>query len=301
VSEPSSGPRQPRVAVVIPCFNDGRFVTDAVHSSREQEEPCEIVVVDDGSSDPETLRILDQLERESVHVVHQANAGLSAARMAGVAACRAPYVQPLDADDRLAPGVLGPLADTLDANPGATAAWGFTEAFGADESQNLHSDGFDPWRLTFLNEVPTTILARREALLEVGGWELADAGYEDWDLNLKAAEAGWLGIRIDHAHTQYRQHEESRMLDEAIRNHERLYQLLRQRHHPLFSHRREHRRHSRTRATVKAAWTAIDLLPSVSSYRKMRWCFLARDLLEPEMRSPGTPGLGERIRRKLGR
>lgn len=289
------------MAVVIPCFNDGRFVTDAVRSAHEQEEPCEIVVVDDGSSDPETLRILDQLESESVRVVHQANSGLSAARMAGVADSSAPYVQPLDADDRLAPGVLGILADVLDADPGASAAWGFTEAFGATQSQNVHSDGFDPWRLTFLNEVPTTILTRRSALLEVGGWELADAGYEDWDLNLKAAEHGWVGIRVDHAHTQYRQHAESRMLDEAIRNHERLHDLLRQRHPELFASRRQLRRQSRSRPAVKAAWSAIDLLPSISSYRKMRLSFLARDLLEPEMRPPGTPGLTERIRHKLSR
>lgn len=286
---------------MIPCFNDGRFVTDAVRSARDQGEACEIVVVDDGSSEAETLRILDELEAESIQVVHKANGGLSSARMAGVAASKAPYVQPLDADDRLAPGALAVMADALDANPGANAAWGFTEAFGESRDQNLHSAGFDPWRLTFLNEVPTTILARREALVAIGGWELADAGYEDWDLNLKAAEAGWTGVRIDHPHTQYRQHAESRMLDEAVRQHERLYGVLRERHRSLFGNRRQWRRRSRTRSTVKAAWTTIDLLPAVSSYRKMRLSFLARDLLEPEMRAPGTPGLGERIRQKLGR
>src|SRR5207244_1331271 len=69
------------------------------------------------------------LAASGVHVVHQANAGPGAARMAGVAATHAPYVLPLDADDLLAPGSLAALANELDRAPAVDVAWGDFELF----------------------------------------------------------------------------------------------------------------------------------------------------------------------------
>src|ERR1043166_895150 len=105
----------PRVAVVVPCFDDGETLSTALASLAGQEEH-ELVVVDDGSTDPDTLTVLAELERNGVQVVRRPNGGLSAARMSGVEATSAPYVMPLDADDALAPGALRALADALDAD-----------------------------------------------------------------------------------------------------------------------------------------------------------------------------------------
>ena len=73
-----------RVAVVVPCFNDGETLHDAL-ASLEGQEPHELVVVDDGSDDPATIEVLAQAERDGVRVVRRPNGGLSAARMSGVA------------------------------------------------------------------------------------------------------------------------------------------------------------------------------------------------------------------------
>src|SRR5215831_4926374 len=113
----------PRAAIVIPCHDDGATIDETVQSALAQE-PCELVVVDDGSTDPATLAVLDQLEQESVRIIHQENKGVCAARMAGVGATTAPYVVPLDGDDLLVAGVVTALADALDAAPKAAAAWG---------------------------------------------------------------------------------------------------------------------------------------------------------------------------------
>ncbi|MGH3995429.1 MAG: glycosyltransferase family 2 protein, partial [Pseudonocardiaceae bacterium] len=118
-----------RTAVIVPCYEDGDTLQETVASVRDQE-PCELVVVDDGSQAPETLRILEELESAGVTVVRQENRGVSAARMKGVAVTSAPYVFPLDADDTLVPGALTSLADVLDARPDLAAVWGFTEVFG---------------------------------------------------------------------------------------------------------------------------------------------------------------------------
>ena len=73
------------------------------------------------------MRVLELLERAGTRVIHQENRGLSGARMRGVIETAAPYVQPLDADDMLAPGALRRLADGSTAIPrwawpGATSA-----------------------------------------------------------------------------------------------------------------------------------------------------------------------------------
>src|SRR5438132_6777772 len=78
-----------RVAIVIPCYNDQRFLPEAL-ATIDGEEPTEVVVVDDGSDDPATLRLLDSLEQAGIRVLHQHNAGPAAARMAGVAVSQAP-------------------------------------------------------------------------------------------------------------------------------------------------------------------------------------------------------------------
>jgi glycosyltransferase involved in cell wall biosynthesis len=140
-----------RVAVVVPCFDSGATLPDTLASVRG--EPCELVVVDDGSRDPATLDVLAAAEGDGVRVVRRANGGVAAARMTGVAETSAPYVFPLDADDLLVPGALADLADALDRDPGAQAAWGWVIAHGQRRVAR-QAAGLDPWLLTYTNKVP---------------------------------------------------------------------------------------------------------------------------------------------------
>ncbi len=227
---------QARCSLVIPCFNDGAFVTDAVASVRE-DEPVELVIVDDGSNDPGTLAVLDRLRGEGIHVIQQKNAGLAAARMRGVAETSAPFVFCLDSDDELAPGALGLLADALEANPGAAFALGKLELFGA-RSEVRSFPPWDPWRLLYVNHWTAHGLYRRQELMAVGGWTLADC-YEDWDLLLALAEHGSSPVILDDVAVRYRQHAGARMSTRCRHRHAEIYSLLRQRHRALFKRRRE--------------------------------------------------------------
>ena len=92
------------VTVVIPCFDHGAFLGEAVDSALAQEGgPAGVVVVDDGSTDAVTRRAYERLPPE-VTLLHQHNAGVAAARNAGAAATDTSYLVMLDADDRLRPG-----------------------------------------------------------------------------------------------------------------------------------------------------------------------------------------------------
>jgi len=225
-----------RVAVVIPCFNDGAFVCDALGSIRECE-PVEIVIIDDGSSDTATLETLSRLAAQGVDVRHQPNRGLSAARMAGVAATSAPYVFPLDADDQLSPGCLASLADVLDADDSLSFVYGHLEFTGARVGGRKAQD-WNPFTLLYANRWGANCLYRRDALLAVGGWSFDDI-YEDWDLLLALAEHGYSGAPVDRLVLHYRIHASARM---NTRGHERyatLYRQLMARHPQLFARRSE--------------------------------------------------------------
>lgn len=272
----------PRVAVVIPCFNHGEFVAEAVASALHEQEACEVVVVDDGSSDPDTLRVLVALAAAGVKVVHQENAGPAAARSAGVVATSAPYVQSLDADDRLAPGVVARLADALEAHPDAKMAWGPVESFGARAWRIPCRQRLDPWRISFLNEVPAAVLVERRALEAVGRWD--ETGYEDWDLQMKGAEAGWTGWRIDDVCLLYREHPGPRQLADLKSRDEENRRRLRRRHSPLFEDRGRSRRASDSHRAVKALWTLIDAVPLLSGLQRERLFVLSRDIFEPAQR-----------------
>ncbi len=101
------------LAAVIPCFNDGATLLEAVQSARQQDRLNELVVVNDGSTESFTIEVLRALEEEGTQVVHRPNGGLGAARMSGVQATSGEYLFCLDADDRLLPGSLQALADEL--------------------------------------------------------------------------------------------------------------------------------------------------------------------------------------------
>lgn len=264
-----------RVAVVVPCFDDGTTLPETL-ASLDAQEPHELIVVDDASTDPRTLTVLRELEDAGTRVLRRTeNGGLSAARMSGVSETTAPYVFPLDADDLLAPGALTRLADALDADDRLAVTWGDVELFGAIDLKLRLPDTLDPWLFTFVNEVPGTCLYRRTSLLEAGGWRLA-GGYEDWDLWLSFAERGYAGRRVPGPMLRYRQRT-GRMNEAAIGDHTVKVGRLRELHPALFAGRRRLSRSSPEPWRVRMTWPLIERLPGVSLWTRHRLCRVVRD------------------------
>ena len=106
--------------MVIPCYNQARFLGDAIRSVLCQGyTDLEIVVVDDGSSDGTEEVASGYAEVDSrVKLIRQENRGLAAARNRGLAEVRGEYVVFLDSDDRLVSGALGVGVRELEAHPG---------------------------------------------------------------------------------------------------------------------------------------------------------------------------------------
>ncbi len=236
----------PRVAVIVPCFNAGMLVLETV-ASIDEPEPVELIVVDDASTDPETHAALAQLQTKGVHVIFQeVNCGAAAARTAGMRATVAPYVFPLDADDLAIPGRIARAADLLDAHPEASACVGDYEEFGNEAIVRAVPDRLDPFRIAFTNEYAITSLFRRESLNRHGGWRdplPSHRGYEDWNLWMDMAQDGEAVVHL--RDVIYRRRLHAPGLDLAARTrHGEIYRALREVHPDLFARLPEHRRHS---------------------------------------------------------
>jgi glycosyltransferase involved in cell wall biosynthesis len=101
----------PKLAVVIPCYNYESFVERAIRSVLDQDRrDCELVVVDDGSSDGSW----EAIQRTGASAFRIENGGARQASLFGFDKTTAPFVLFLDADDELKPGSIAEIIDLLD-------------------------------------------------------------------------------------------------------------------------------------------------------------------------------------------
>lgn len=176
----------PSVGVVITAFNQGEMVTEAVASVLVQTQRVdEIVVVDDGSTDPKSLAALARLDHTPIRVHRQANAGVSAARNAGIGLLSSEYVAVLDGDDAWDPTFVEATTALLDASPQTVAASSWLEMFGVANGVVQPTGGT---LVDFLprNASPASAVFRRADWTRSGGYdESMTEGFEDWDFFLR--------------------------------------------------------------------------------------------------------------------
>ena len=193
------------ISIIIPCYNDGRFLNDALNSLTKYSNVIdEVIIVDDGSTDAETLAVLQTIQSKNIRLIRQENKGLSAARNAGIRACRSPYFIPLDSDNKLSDGYFGEGLDLLKSHPKASYVYGDYLEFG-ERNQYRKPGPFNPLRLLIGNYIDACALIRRNAWEEAGGYdENMKLGYEDWGFWLQLLEKNLKGMYLPKLSFHYR-------------------------------------------------------------------------------------------------
>jgi glycosyltransferase involved in cell wall biosynthesis len=206
-------------AVVIPCCDQARYLPAAIASVRAQGATvASCVVVDDGSTDDTS----DVAARLGVRVIRQANAGVSAARNAGLAATDAGAVVFLDADDELVPGAIDAAIDALARRATAAAVVGRCESMDADgRPLPTRHDAVDPDRLyeAWLSRnfvwTPGAAVFDRLALREIGGFPRDLGPAADYAVYLRLARDARV-VHLPRVQVRYRQHDASMSRDPAL-------------------------------------------------------------------------------------
>lgn len=175
-----------RISVVIPCYNHGVYLREAIESVRQFKVPTEVIVVNDGSTEPETLSVLEELKKEGVFVVDQENGGPAKARNAGIAKAKGTYILPLDSDNTINVKIFEEAFLILEANPDISVV--YTDAEYMGDKEGIWKVGeLNARKMMLLNQIDTCALIRKEDLLDIGGYDESKAimSNEDWELWIK--------------------------------------------------------------------------------------------------------------------
>ena len=208
----------PRISVLMPCFNHGAVIREAIDSVLHQTCPdAEIIVVDDGSTDSATVDTLNDIQTNRTTVLRTPNRGLPAARNFAARHASGTLFCALDADDRLAPTWFEKAIALLDARPDVAFVSHWLETFG-DERWTWTPASCELPALLARNTVNGAAVVRRTAFERVGGYdESMRDGCEDWDFWLRMVEEGCRGEIIPQVLFYYRRSSASmsRMMIEA--------------------------------------------------------------------------------------
>ncbi len=197
------------VSVVTPCHNDGLFLVEAIASVERSlravpdDLRVEQWILNDGSTDAGTLEVLEHVRTAGLNVVDLEQGGLSRARNEGVRLARGRYVLPLDADNRLRPGLLQDGVGLLDQNESLVAVYGDCREFGMRNGRRVTPElDFD--LLLQSNFIDACSLIRKSAVIDQGGYDVGLSAWEDWDLWIRFVRSGWEIARTDRLTFDYR-------------------------------------------------------------------------------------------------
>ena len=183
------------ISIIIPCYNHGAYLLQALAAlaGLHTEFRYEVIVVDDGSSDQETLAILADLATQGKHkIIHQPNQGVGVARNTGIAASIGQFIIPLDADNMLVSANWPACLAHLLANPRCAVAYGDAQFFGTQDGIWVNSK-LNIVKMVADNQIDNCTIIRRAALADVGGYNTNKAfqSHADWLLWLAFLTKGW--------------------------------------------------------------------------------------------------------------
>ena len=208
------------LSIIIPCYNDPIFVSEAVKSAKEQTySNKEIIIINDGSNEL-TKKVLDKIVNPIVSVVHQKNKGISGARNRGFFEAKGEYIMLLDSDDIFDKTFAEKAITVLNNNNsvGVVTCWGkrFIDDKILSEFKPIGGNIDD---FLFSNSSIGTSMIRKTVWDEVGGYdEQMKKGYEDWEFYIRATQ-NWQVEVIPEFLFFYRQRIDS-MRVEALNHHD---------------------------------------------------------------------------------
>lgn len=185
------------ISIIIPCFNSGNTLPRTLYSIINQSwENTEIIIVNDGSTEKETLQVINKFKDiPNILIINQDNLGLPAARNTGAYESKGDYLFFIDADDWLEQDALKLMLDFIKFNK--DIAFVYTDIVLEGKIRKVIKKEYNFFEQLFLNQLPYSIFIPKKKWLHFKGYdENMKLGYEDWEFNIRLGATENYGKRL---------------------------------------------------------------------------------------------------------
>lgn len=202
---------QPKVSIVIPCYNDAAYIEQAVLSALNQTYPnIEVIVVDDGSN-TETKAVLNKLEPKITQLITQDNKGQSAARNEGIKVAKGDFIFVMDSDDFIAPSLCEEAVAVFTSDISLKIVSCQATLLYSDQKTEIYiPKGGDISAFMYQNCALGTSMFKKEDWQRINGYdETMRSGFEDWEFFIRLLKSGGTTFVIEKPLYTYRKREAS--------------------------------------------------------------------------------------------
>lgn len=178
-----------KVSIIIPCYNQGKYIKDAIGSILDSTyKNIEIIVVDDGST--KDVDLIDNFSNPKIKIIHQKKQGVCAARNNGIREAAGDYILPLDADDKIYPTYIEKAMNVFKNNPKISIVYCRAEYFGTTSGEWTLPEFKFPDCL-WENAIFNSAVYKKSDWAKVGGYKTqVKNGNEDWEFWISMIENG---------------------------------------------------------------------------------------------------------------
>lgn len=201
-----------KVSVIIPCYNQASYVSEAIESVLNQTyKNIEIVVINDSSTDnsADVIKEYSNKYENIIFLDEKVNKGVVKSKNLAIEKCSGDYILPVDADDKIAPTFVEKAVKILNEDDEIRIVYSRVMFFGYKHKE-FKLEAFNPNRIIFSNCMPNTAVYRKSDFVSVGGYkDYMKDGWEDWNMWLSILEIApnkeKFAYRIDEFMLFYRQ------------------------------------------------------------------------------------------------
>lgn len=192
------------VSIILPTYNPKYWIYTAIDSvKRCIDIDYELIIVNDGSTDPTSLKILEDLRARGYKVLDKENGGIGSARNAGIAAAEGEYILPLDDDNFIDRAYISKAITIMSADPSISVVYSDCRLFGNRNFVHKISD-IDFENIWQANCIDTCAVFRKKLWVDVGGYDTTMLGFEDWEFWIHALSKGYKFYHIPEVLFYYR-------------------------------------------------------------------------------------------------
>ncbi len=200
------------ISVVIPCYNQGEFLEESVHSIVNQSyNNWECIIVDDGSTDNSRDIANNFLKQDSrIKYHYKTNGGLSSARNYGIKHAIGEYILPLDSDDFISTNYLELALIEIQKSINTKVVFGAVQNFGTLNERCVNDSIFDFQKQLISNQIHCCGIYRKSDAIMAGGYdEKMKKGFEDWEFYIRLLGNGGDAVQLKDIALNYRRKEVS--------------------------------------------------------------------------------------------